>query len=94
MGNLPHIYAMLKFKWENLSQEEREYVNDCIRVSVLDIVRVDEVQRHVDEGLFRHPSDLKNVIDIAMIVLPQKCNPSCLVMTSPTSSHAVNQTIS
>jgi hypothetical protein len=83
VGNLPHIHAMLKVKWENLSQEERECVNDCIRASVLDIVRVDEVQRHVDEGLFKHPSDLKNVIDIAMAVLPHKCNPRCLVMTGP-----------
>ena len=83
VGNLPHIHAMLKVKWENLSQEEKECVNDCIRASVLDIVRVDEVQRHIDEGLFKHPSDLKNVINIAMAVLPHKCNPRCMVMTGP-----------
>ena len=30
-GNLPHIHAMIKANWDELSHEEKLLVNDCIR---------------------------------------------------------------
>ena len=40
VGILPHIHDMLKVKWDRLSQEEKKCVNECIHVSVLDIIRI------------------------------------------------------
>ena len=40
VGNLPHIHAMFKVKWDKLSQEEKKCVNECIHASVLDIIRI------------------------------------------------------
>ena len=74
---------MLKVKWDKLSQEEKCFVNECIRASVLDIIRIEEVQIHIDEGFFNHSADVQNMINLAMFILPHKCNPICLVMTGP-----------
>ena len=41
VGNLPHIHAMLKIAWHLLTMAQRAFVNDLIRASLLDIVRVD-----------------------------------------------------
>ena len=41
VGNLTHIHAMLKIAWHLLTMAQRAFVNDLIRASLLDIVRVD-----------------------------------------------------
>ena len=40
VGNLPHIHVMLKITWHLLTMAQRLFVNDLIRASLLDIVRV------------------------------------------------------
>ena len=79
-GNLPHIHAMVKVNWEELSCDQKEFVRDCIRASVLDIVRVDEIPRLIEEGLLTHSSDVKMITNLGSQILKHLCNPRCLVM--------------
>ena len=50
---------MLRVSWEELTDEEKTFVNDLIRASYLDIVNVDEIPRYIEEGLFKEASDAK-----------------------------------
>ena len=61
VGNLPHIHAMLKAKWDKLSQEDKKCVNECIHTSVIDIIIIEEVQSHIEKGLFSHLDDFQNI---------------------------------
>ena len=53
IGNLPHIHCMLKVGWEYLSEEEKKIVNNLVRASYLDIIKMDEIPRFIEEGLFK-----------------------------------------
>ena len=57
-----------------------EFVNGLIRASLFDIVRVDEIQRLIDEGLFKNSNDVKKIFDIGRSVLNHHFTPRCLVM--------------
>ena len=43
-GNLSYTHLMLKVNWDKLSDQEK-ILNDLIRASVIDIVRVNEVEK-------------------------------------------------
>ena len=79
-GNLPHIHAMIKVNWDGLSYEEKLFVDDCIRASVLDIVKVEEINHLIDEGIIKTSADVRNITNLAKNILSHKCNPRCLVM--------------
>ena len=64
-GNLPHIHTMIKINWNSLTNQEKQFVNDCIRASVLDIVKVHEMQRLVDEGLLNDVCEVSKITNLA-----------------------------
>ena len=78
--NLPHIHAMLKVNWTQLTNDEKLFVNDCIRASVLDIVKVEETNRLIDEGLWKNKNEIYKLTSLATSILSHKCSPRCLVM--------------
>ena len=71
---------MLKIAWNLLTMYQREFVNNLIRDSLLDIVRVDEIQRLIDKGLFKNSNNVTKIFDIGQSVLSHHCTPRCLVM--------------
>ena len=79
-GNLPHIHAMLKVNWTKLTNDEKLFVNDCIRASVLDIVKVEETNRLIDEGLWKNKNEVYKLTSLATSILSHKYSPRCLVM--------------
>ena len=82
-GNLSHTHLMLKLLWAKLSEEEKEFMNDLIRASVCDVVRVDEVDHMIEHGLLDSVVDLEEVVNDASKILGHRCSPACLVMVSP-----------
>jgi len=74
---------MLKVNRDKLSDEEKLFLEDLIRASVIDIVRVDEVDKMIDHGLMDSIVDLDSVIEDGKKILGHHCSPRCLVMTSP-----------
>ena len=59
---------------------QKASLNDLIRASLFDIVRVDEIQRLIYEGLFNNKNDVTNIFDIFRSVLSHHCTSICLVM--------------
>ena len=76
---------MLKVNWDNLSDEEKKFMDDLIRASVVDVVRTDEVNHLIEHGLLESMDDLKEVLDDAEKVLGHRCGPACLVRDGPNS---------
>ena len=60
-GNISHTHLMAKIVWEKLSAEEKEFLNDLIRASVIDVVRVDEVQKLIEHGIIKSIYDLDGI---------------------------------
>ena len=50
-GNVSHTHLMLKIDWTKLTAEEKTFMDDLIRASVIDVVRVDEVDDLVIETI-------------------------------------------
>ena len=68
-GNLPHIYAMMKVNLDELSYEAKLFVDDCIRASILDIIKVEEINCLIDEGLIKMSSKGRNITNLAKNIL-------------------------
>ena len=52
--NLPHIHFILRIVLEELTDDEKLVVNYLVWACYLDIVKVDEVTRYIEEGVLRH----------------------------------------
>ena len=79
VGNLPHIHLMLRVSWNELSENEQLFVKDLIRASHLDVIRVDDIPRYIEEGLLKHPSDVQVITNLAKSILAHHCTPKCQV---------------
>ena len=82
-GNLSHTHLMAKVNWEKLIIEEKEFLDDLICASILDVVRVDEVDHLIDHGIIESSNELDDIIADAATVLGHKCSIRCMKMTSP-----------
>ena len=76
-GNLSHIHLILQVLWDDLNAEERAFMDDIIRASKHEIVRPEEVQKLVDEGIFKNSEDLYKMEDLVEKFLPHVCNERC-----------------
>ena len=88
-GHLPHILAMIKINWD----KSRKFVKDCIRASVLDIIKVGKINRLIDEGPIKNSSDVNIITNLAKHILSYKCSPRCLVMVDENNFFVANQTL-
>ena len=77
VGNLPHIHMMLSMDFEHLSDDQRKKIDDLIRASICDIVRTDEVQHLIDDGIFTDTKDYEEMQKDAGNILPHICNARC-----------------
>ena len=78
-GNLSHIHLMLALKFEVMSRSLQNKVNDLVRASICDIVRPDEVQQFINNGIFKAVGDLEIMIEDATRTLSHSCvNRRCL----------------
>jgi hypothetical protein len=68
--------------WDLMNEDKRIFVNDLIRASIFDIVRPDEIDRFMKDGIFTHREDVAKVHENAKKSLPHICNDACLVKKS------------
>ena len=83
VGNLCHLHLILEVNWKALSESETSFVKDLIRASILDIVRTNEVQALIDEGIFQSMDNYEGMISDAEKYLPHKCSQRCQMRTGP-----------
>ena len=51
-----------------------------VRASYLDIIKIDEIPRYIEEGLFKEASDAKEITNLGKEILGHHyCSPKCLV---------------
>ena len=78
-GNVWHGHMMVRVKWEALTADEKDFVENLIRASIFDIVRPDEIGKYIDEGIFEDEEDVYFMFKDAETFLPHRCNDACLV---------------
>lgn len=78
VGNLPHMHMMISLNTLEMNGEQMEKVQDLIRASVVDIIRSDEVQNLIDEGILDDYNDVYTIQDLAKGILAHRCSPRCL----------------
>ena len=78
-GNVSHTHLILEVLFHLLTVQERAFVEDLIRASVLDIVRPDEINKFIEDGVFVSKDDVHDVIADGISFLTHQCNSRCLV---------------
>ena len=89
-GNLSHIHLILQVKWDELTSEEKEFMQDIIRASKNEIVRAEEIQKLIEEGIFKSYDDWIEMQGLAEKFLPHVCNERCQMRVG--SSGGANDT--
>ena len=77
VGNLPHMHIMVCVNQENMTLTQKETFLDLIRESVVDIVRHDEVQELIDNGILNEYEDIYELQELAKSILAHKCGSRC-----------------
>ena len=77
IGNLSHIHLILQVKRNELSEEENKFINDLIPASIGEVVRPQEVETFIEEGIFRSHEDWLLMQEDAEKFLPHICNKRC-----------------
>ena len=87
-GNLPHIHMMLSLKTSEMTEDQIDKMDELVRASIVDIVRDDEVDRLVAEGILDRRTDIYEMQDLASSILSHHCNPRCLRRVSDRNGKA------
>ena len=66
-GNLPHIHALLQTKEDKQNPDQQAIISDRIRCSVRTIVRPDEIQDYIAQGLIQNYNEAEDVRDDAKV---------------------------
>ena len=78
VGNLPHMHMMVSMDTLGMSDDQMQKVQDLIRASVVDIIRSDEVQSLIDEGILDEHNDVYTIQDLPSSILAHRCHPRCM----------------
>ena len=74
---------MISMDTLEMDEEQLKKMQDLIRASVVEIVRTDEVQSLIDEGILDEYDDVYKIQDLAKSILAHRCNPRCLRRVGP-----------
>ena len=75
-NNTNIINLLLELNWDKLT-DVHTFIFKLVRASVLEIVKSNEVDGLIREGVFRDMNDCNEMIQDAMTFLPHKCSSSC-----------------
>lgn len=76
-GNLPHCHFILAVDKSDMGPNADEIIMDMIRTSPYDVVRPDDVEIMINEGLLKHKHETNEYTGLAAQILTHKCNPRC-----------------
>ena len=65
------------------NEVEKSFMNDLIRESILDVIRLDEMQRYINEGAMKNTSEVHGIYDNTYKFIPHPFNIRCLVSFAP-----------
>ena len=70
---------MVHLDYSTMTPEEKEFVDNLIRASIFDIVKPEEIDRYIEEGIFDTDDDVNIVYNDGSTFLPHRCNDGFLV---------------
>ena len=73
-GNLPHIHLMAEMDLSQLDDEGMSKLENLARANICDIVKQEEVQDFIDDGILKEQNDALEVQQLARQILPHRCN--------------------
>ena len=57
VGNLHHVHLILQVMYDMMTEEQKRFVNDLVRASILDVVRPNEVEKMMEDGVYKSVDD-------------------------------------
>ena len=83
-GNLPHIHLLVQLITLMLRHEHMQFLEELVRAAICEIVRFDEVQDYIDEGIFTDEvEDVKEIEKLGNSILPHRCDAGCMYRVKP-----------
>jgi hypothetical protein len=61
-GNFPHEHTLLTLKKDTLNSWTNNQLNNLIATNVMEIVKPDEIAKHIADGLLSCPEDIDDII--------------------------------
>ncbi len=77
-GNFPHEHTILALKKDTLNSWTNDQLNDLIATNVMEIVKPDELAKHMDDGLLSCLKDANDITQDGWRKLKHTCIPQCL----------------
>ncbi len=82
-GNLSHIHMLIEVKWDEMTVDEKTFVDNLIRTNHLDICPDEEVKDYISQGIFQDIEERNSIQEHGKKVLRHYCNQRCLERTGP-----------
>ncbi len=77
-GNFPHEHTILALKKDTLNSWTNDQLNNLIATNVMEIVKSDEIAKHIADGLLSCPEDIDDIIRDGWRKLKHTCMSRCL----------------
>jgi hypothetical protein len=77
-GNFPHEHTILALKKDTLNSRTNDQLKDLIATNVMEIVKPDEIAKHIADGLLSCPEDIDDIVRDGWRKLKHTCTPRCL----------------
>jgi len=61
-GNFPHQHTILALKKDTLNSWTNNQLNNLIATNVMEIVKPDEIAKHIADGLLSCPEDIHDIV--------------------------------
>ncbi len=61
-SNFPHEHTILALKNDTLNSWTNNQLNNLIATNVIDIVKPDEIAKHIADGLLSCPEDIDDIV--------------------------------
>ena len=82
VGNLHHIHLVMEVSFDQMSPEERKFVDDLCRCSIFDVVRFNDIDDLINDGTFADVEDYFSMVKDTNDFLGHNYNSRCLVKTT------------
>ncbi|MDB4430361.1 hypothetical protein N9140_00205, partial [bacterium] len=85
-GNLCHNHLIFAVDTSTMNGDTEKFIQDLIRTSVMDIVKSEDVERMLANGLLKSVDEVAEVHDLANVILRHNCDDRCKIRVGPGES--------
>ena len=82
-GNLCHNHLILAIDEVTINNDSQIYIYDLIRSSAMEIIKTDDMERLLENGLLKKTGEVSHYTKLAETILSHKCNARCMMRIGP-----------